>query len=276
MVIKCCIICLGPIKDFAKKGIYMGSKKLSQGGLTGGMGQNNLSVDVEISKLLQKKARRNAVVGGSIRWNTIIWNWLHQCFFYLNPTDMTFKVFLEAALFVICFGIMSIFRFSILSNTLISFFLAHTVNWVFNGNFWACLLSTFPFLRNKGAAQTQAYVNTMAARLSANDAVEAMMLLGSVCRSQWQSRSDIDVRILRKKGLRSAFCASWLTLKERVIAVLQGQPLEIYLADSVTFLAKKRSDEVPLFLICKAPEAIPFAFTLLPKLPELTASAQRD
>jgi hypothetical protein len=64
-------------------------------------------------------------------------------------------------------------------------------------------------------------------------------------------------------------------LKERVIAVMQRQPLEIYLADSVGFLAKKRRDEVPIFLICKDPEAIPFVFTMLPELPELTASAER-
>jgi predicted nucleotidyltransferase len=254
----------------------MGNVRLSQEVLTEGGNQNIIPVDAEITKLLQKKARRNAVVGGPIRWNTIIWNWLHQCFFYLSLTDMSFKVFLEANLFVLCFGIMSIFRLSILINTVISFFMAQTLNWIFNGNFWACLLSAFPSRRNKGAAQTQAYVNAMAARLSANDAVDAMMLLGSVCRSQWHSRSDIDVRILRKRGLRSAIYASWLTLKERLIAVVQGQPLEIYLADSVAFLAKKRSDEVPIFLICKVPDSIPFAFKLLPELPELTASVQRN
>ncbi len=253
----------------------MKSKRPSSEGLTVGGDDNGLPVDEEIAKLLLKKARRNAVVGGSIRWNTIIWNWLHQCFFYLNPTDMSFKVVLEAALFVICFGIMSIFRISILINIASAFFLAHTLNWVFNGNFWACLLSAFPTLRNKGGKQTQAYVNAMAARLSANDVVDAMMLLGSVCRSQWHSRSDMDVRILRKRGVRSAFCAGCLTLKERVIAVLQRQPLEIYLADSVGFLAKKRRDEVPIFLICKDPEAIPFVFTMLPELPELTTRAER-
>lgn len=253
----------------------MKSKRPSLEGLTGGGDDNGLPVDEEIAKLLLKKARRNAVVGGSIRWNTIIRNWLIQCFFYLNPTDMTFKVFIEAALFASFFGIMSIFGLCNWINLAGSFFLAHTLNWGFNGNFWACLMSAFPSMRNKGSEQTQAYVNTMAARLRANNAVDAMMLLGSVCRSQWHSRSDIDVRILRKRGVRSAFCTGVLTLKERFIAVMQRQPLEIYLADSVRFLAKKRRDEVPIFLICKDPKAIPFAFTMLPELPELTASAER-
>jgi hypothetical protein len=253
----------------------MQSKIVSQAGATVGDDDISLPVDEEIAKLLQKKARRNAVVGGSIRWNTIIWNWLHQCFFYLNPTDMVFKVFIEVGLFAVCFGILSIFKLSILLDTASAFFLAHTLNWVFNGNFWACLLSAFPTLRNKGAAQTQAYVNGMAERLRASDSVDSMMLLGSVCRSQWHSRSDTDVRILRNRGIKSAVCAGCLTLKERVIAVMQRQPLEIYLADSVGFLAKKRRDEVPIFLICKDPEAIPFVFTMLPELPELTASAER-
>ena len=36
--------------------------------------------------------------------------------------------------------------------------------------------------------------------------------------------------------------------KERFIAVLKKQPLDIYLADSTLFLKKMREDEFPIFI----------------------------
>lgn len=229
-------------------------------------------VDVELQKLLHKKARRNAVAGGPVKWNTLAWNWLHQSFFYLNPTDMAFKVFFEVVLFSTCFGLLALVGSSLLAKVALSFVFAHTLNWIINGNFWACLLSAFPSQRNRGAEQTKSYVNAMATRLRASDAVVAMMLLGSVCRSKWHNRSDIDVRLLRQRGVKAALRAVALTFRERIIAVLQREPLEIYLADSVAFLAKKRRDEVPLFLICRVPEVIPFEFAAIHELSSLESS----
>ena len=129
-----------------------------------------------------------------------------------------------------------------------SLLVVHTLNWIFNGNWWAGMLFAFPRLRNRGERATCAYLNRMAARLGRDRAISGAMIYGSVARGEWHERSDLDVRLLRREGLASAIAGMLVLSRERWLALWACQPLDIYLADGIPFLRRMRPDEPPVFL----------------------------
>ena len=56
------------------------------------------------------------------------------------------------------------------------------------------------------------------------------------------------MRIIGKPGIVNGFKIYLITFKERLIAVKNKQPLDLYMADSIKFLNKMRDDESPIFL----------------------------
>ena len=88
----------------------------------------------------------------------------------------------------------------------------------------------------------------MADRLRNISAVSGVMIFGSVSRRQWHERSDLDIRLLRRKGFVNGIIAAAVLFREKVIALFCRQPLDIYLADDIRFLKKMRADETPVFL----------------------------
>ncbi len=74
------------------------------------------------------------------------------------------------------------------------------------------------------------------------------MIFGSISRGQWHERSDLDVRLLRRRGPSHAVGGVLVLLRERWIALVSRQPLDVYLADGIAFLKRMRPDEPPLFL----------------------------
>ena len=134
-------------------------------------------------------------------------------------------------------------------NLVISFIVIHTLNWVFNGNWWACVLFALPNLKNPGDESTCQYLNTMAKRVRKNSSVSGILIFGSASRHAWHDRSDIDLRLIRQPGLKNALAANFITMRERFLAFLAGQPIDMYLGDDVEFFKKMRKDEQPLFLI---------------------------
>jgi len=136
-----------------------------------------------------------------------------------------------------------------LKGIFIAGFFIHTLNWIFNANFWTVILFSFPQLTNPGELATCNYLNEMSLRLSKSSSVTALAIYGSISRQQWHDRSDVDIRFLRKEGLGNLILASFVTMRERTIAFINRQPMDLYLADDVTFLRKMRDDESPIFLI---------------------------
>jgi predicted nucleotidyltransferase len=93
----------------------------------------------------------------------------------------------------------------------------------------------------------------MANRLKSDRSISGLSLYGSMSRKQWHDRSDIDMRLLRCSGILNLIFAGFVMMRERLIAFVYRQPLDIFLADDIAFLSKMRSDERPLFLIKRDP-----------------------
>ena len=190
--------------------------------------------------------------GGNILIGKLIRNWLHQGITYMDTGELTIRLTIELLELIIIYFIFSTFltpNFSFIANTILSGVVVHTFNWIFNMNFYALLMFSIPFLKNRGEEITIDYLNTMAARLKRHRSVSGLAIFGSISRNQWHEKSDIDARILRKPGLKNLLGSAMAVMKERLIAFCLRQPLDIYLADNIVFLKKMRKDEVPIFLI---------------------------
>jgi predicted nucleotidyltransferase len=200
---------------------------------------------------LDGKEKRKATPGGGIRWWNLPRGWAHQGFFYLDRTQRIGRVVFEIIPTVILGGLIGTAGKIALSSVglwVASLAVVHTLNWVCNGNWWAGMLFTFPGLRNPGERATSEHLHRMAGRLEKDHAISGVMIFGSVSRGQWHDRSDLDVRLLRRPGWRHGIAGVLVLSRERLIALLARQPLDIYLADGVPFLKRMRQDERPVFL----------------------------
>lgn len=195
-----------------------------------------------------KHKKDKAVVGGKVKLIVLTRNWAHQGFTYLDKTEMLLRVIWELVPFGISFYLLNEAGLPWWGNVILSFLLAHTLNWMFNDNMWTCIQFTFPNLLNPGNEKTKEYLAGMQIRMQKRDAVGGCMVYGSMSRGVWKNKSDLDIRIFRKSGIINGIKGYWACWMERLIAVWKRQPLDIYLADSIAFLKKMRDDEFPIFL----------------------------
>jgi predicted nucleotidyltransferase len=195
------------------------------------------------------KTNRKAKPGGRpILWN-LARNWLHQAMTYMDTGERSFRVAIELLeISVLAFVFLSV-GVGHLTSILGACVLVHTFNWITNGLFWSVMLFSFPNMRNAGEYRTCEYLNKMTERLKGIESISGLALYGSVSRGQWHERSDIDMRILRKPGFGNLISAAACMMRERFIALLHKQPMDMYLADGTDYLLKMRADENPIFLI---------------------------
>lgn len=194
---------------------------------------------------------RKAMAGGRARLWNLPRGWAHQGFFYLDRTQRLGRVVFEIMPTLVFAGLVSATGGIPLSSPWLwggSLLLTHTLNWVLNGNWWAGLLFAFPGLRNQGEQMTCVYLNRMAERLRSCRSISGVLIFGSVARGQWHERSDLDLRLLRRRGGYHGVAGVLVLARERWLALWARQPLDIYLADDIAHLHRMRRDESPLFL----------------------------
>jgi len=194
---------------------------------------------------------KKCIAGGKFGLLDLLRNWVHQALFYMDTTERGFRIVVEViAIFVIAFIFAKLAGDNYFSLWIMiaSLLVAHTINWILNGNWWACILFAFPKLRNRGQVATCWYLNKMAERLRDSSSISGILIFGSVSRGEWHNRSDIDLRLLRRRGVFYAISAMAIQMRERLVAFFNRQPLDMYMADDIDFLMKMNKDESPIFL----------------------------
>jgi hypothetical protein len=127
------------------------------------------------------------------------------------------------------------------------FLIVHTVWWVLNGNFHVCMLDSFKYVRNAGFHAVLEYIHWLGGVMEKTGAVEAILIYGSFCRGRFHGRSDLDLRIIRKKGMSSAIALFPVVVYARLVSLLRGIPTDLQFVDSEAFLLKQmRADEHPV------------------------------
>jgi predicted nucleotidyltransferase len=196
-----------------------------------------------------KKKKKKAVKGGSIVWKNIFINWLHQGISYMDPGELSVRMIVEFIEFCALYFLIAKITPNFFWALALTFFSVHTFNWITNGNFWALLIFASPGLTNPGESSTRRYLQKMKNRLERHESISGILIFGSISRNVWHDRSDIDMRFLRKCGLKNLIFSSILTMRERFLAFVSGQPLDLFLRDTIGSLKNMRDDEKPVFLM---------------------------
>ena len=170
-------------------------------------------------------------------------SWLFQGILYMDTTEKIFKVLIDILLFVPSYGICK-YLFGIPMNIIIAAILAHTFNWIFNGQIFV-LIKNVGFTKIESEIFTE-YLDNLKKRISKERSILAEAVFGSLSRGKLKETSDLDVRIIRKKGIINGLRACLFVFLERGGAFFSKFPLDIYVLDSFKLLS--RLNEQPIIL----------------------------
>lgn len=172
-------------------------------------------------------------------------HWAAQSLLYMDSTERRFKLTLDAVL--TASGGM------LLSSWLpwqmawpVAFLIAHTLNFLFNGQLW-CALKDYGLVSHTYAAFKD-YTLNFGQRARREPALTYVAIYGSLSRQAWSAASDLDVRLVRQPGFVNGWRACCFVLRERTRALFHRFPLDIYVLDDPDLLRRMRQDESPVVL----------------------------
>ena len=176
--------------------------------------------------------------------------WLHQRTTYMDKTELFFHLILSLIIMLVlyCFLYVQGFFYSHWVRILVAVIGARTLTYLFNDHFWGGLLVSFGFVKNCGKNSIRKYLIDSQRRISRCNSIHSYNVYGSLVRGEFHSKSDLDVRYIRRPGFISALAANILAGKERVIAFFKRIPLDLFVGDNVEFLDKMRHDEIPIVI----------------------------
>ena len=156
-------------------------------------------------------------------------NWLLQGVRGMEPKELSFRLLLLATF---ALGGTILFEFwaalPLAPAIILSLLLAHTINFLINGQFWVCLRYC------PGYRQDARRLRQRAQRLCDHVAARAWLaeavVIGSAARgpAALQRRSDLDLRLVFPPGLAGWLKTNLLLLDLRARALVQRLPLDAY------------------------------------------------
>jgi len=167
-------------------------------------------------------------------------HWAFQGLFYMGWTERLFKIGSELLLIVLFVLVLQ----TVLSwkiALLVSFLIAHTLNFLFNGQLWAAL-KCFDLVQTPDD-KFFSYIDALAHRARREPSIQALMVYGSLARNEKTLHSDFDARIVRKPGFINGVRVCVFLLCERSRALLTRFPLDMYIVDTPLAFKKLRVDE---------------------------------
>jgi L-malate glycosyltransferase len=108
--------------------------------------------------------------------------------------------------------------------------IAHTINWVFNGQIPVALKCCD--LLHHTAARYEEKVANITRCVSNRSDIKLAIIFGSRARGQCKESSDLDIRLIRKSGLIKALSICTFVAIERTKALVELFPLDIYIWDN--------------------------------------------
>lgn len=170
-------------------------------------------------------------------------HWTVQSLLYMDRTERWFKIALDLA-FTMVGGILLGRWLPRQIAWVIAFLLAHTLNFLLNGQLWG-VLKHYGMV-NLSFEEFALYVNAFRQRAAQESSIDTVLVYGSLSRQGWSPSSDLDARIVRHSGLVNGMRACWFLLRERSRALVYKFPLDVYIVDSQRALEKLRVDEEAL------------------------------
>ncbi len=166
----------------------------------------------------------------------IISAWIFQGMFYMNWRELTLKIILDLILTAI---------FSLILPIWLAFLIAHTLNYMFNGQ----CIAVYNHMGGKGKAiDFLIGIEKMKKRIEAVPYIESAIAYGSLSRGCYKPTSDIDIRIAPVNGELNWWKTCIWAVKERIIAFFTGFPLDMYVFTVEHSKKVMKTDEVPIII----------------------------
>ena len=170
----------------------------------------------------------------------VVMHWTFQSLFYMDPTERWFKITLDLVLTLLGGIVLRVWLHWQVA-WLIAFVVAHTLNFLFNGQLWG-VLKHYGMVSHT-YEEFYRYVQGLGERIEREPSVRYAVVYGSLSRRQWSPSSDLDARIVRHPGIVNGVRACWFLLRERSYALIARFPLDVYVLDSESALGKLCPDE---------------------------------
>jgi len=159
----------------------------------------------------------------------------------MDQSERLFKVLLECV-FLLLVGIPLYF---LIDNTIllmiVSVLIAHSLNLLFNGQLMVALKNIGRTSRT--SQEIDQFTNDIRIGASKNKSVAFLAIFGSNARRSALSNSDLDVRVIRRRGLGNGLSACLFTMRIRLLGLRRRLPIDIYLLDSSDSLRKHITPE---------------------------------
>jgi len=167
-----------------------------------------------------------------LNWILIVTNWFFQSIINADKTEKIFKISFTLFFWVIFYIILKLFlSFSMGTLVIISFVIAHTLNWAVNGNFYNLIIHRL-LLAKLTKKDLFNYMDNLEEKLQGKDWILYAASFGSICNGNLKDSSDVDISIVRKSGFKNAISAILFSIKEKKYADFNKIPLELYISDS--------------------------------------------
>lgn len=172
----------------------------------------------------------------------VLSNWILQGMLYMNPVEVAVKLGLDVLLTVIWWFLIG--RPHFMAGWLAAWLLAHTTNWLINGQPIA-MRRHMDWGRNDPRRFID-YIESLERRLQKKSYLAAAASFGSLSRGGYKETSDIDLRVVMQPGMVNRLRAAIFCLVERLRAAICRFPLDLYAFDLEELLHKMSRDEVPV------------------------------
>jgi predicted nucleotidyltransferase len=175
--------------------------------------------------------------------------WLHQSTTYMDRSELVYHLLLNLVLFLVFYFLLDwSTNLGIILLAIIAGVSARTTNFILNDHFCEIVIFSFSSFSNGGRQKVAQYLINSDKRLSKCKSIYACTIYGSIVRGRFNEKSDLDIRYVRHPGFFNAIFALSFAVCERVIAVFNWIPLDLYVGDTEKFLDKMRADEIPIII----------------------------
>jgi len=182
------------------------------------------------SKLSIKKIRDNPKVPTKLKMVILLSsNWTFQGILYMDRSECLFKLIVDAFFFILNLVALLLFfpNLNIIIKIIIAFIGSHTINWIINGQLFVVLKNLKKSITSYSCFIE--YAQKLEIRGQNNNSISAIIIYGSLSKKKLTIFSDLDVRVLRRNGLRNTIIANIFVMKERTRAFYHKFPLDILL-----------------------------------------------
>ena len=171
-------------------------------------------------------------------------HWLFQGISQADKTEIAFRIFIDISLMLILFwGFINFTTITI--SALLAAVIAHTFNATFNGQMYVVARH---FGKSRTVKDLTDYIKELKGRISKEESIQAAAIYGSFSRGEAKESSDVDVRVIRRRGIINGMKGCLFGFLERSKAFINKIPLDLYVLDSTKRLSNFRDDEIPLVL----------------------------